>query len=260
MPGRSCKCILLRVLLLMALTLAGCGGRGALTSAHAILYVPGAAGNGAWNNGIRQALHEETNLPVHTFTWGANFPFTMLNLQSRSIHNKAEAQLADAIAAWHQQHPAGRLILVAHSAGCGVVLGALPRLPENIAVETVLLLAPSVSPGYDLAPALERIDHRLHVFHSDRDTLFLRWRTGTFGTYDNVRTAAAGHLGFSADNLPAPLRSKLVQHPYAPAWSDLGNNGDHFGVLAPQFARTILAPLLTDRADPASPPSSATPP
>ena len=31
----------------------------------------------------------------------------------------------------------------------------------------------------------------MHVFHSTKDDLFLRWRTGTFGTYDNVRTAAA---------------------------------------------------------------------
>jgi alpha-beta hydrolase superfamily lysophospholipase len=142
---------------------------------------------------------------------------------------------------WRAEHPTARIDIIAHSAGSGVTLGALPRLqPEQ--VDTVILLAASVSPTYDLAPAMARISGPLHAFVSAGDQTFLEWRTGTFGTYDNVKTPAAGNRGF------ATLPAGAVQHRYDPSWRSLGNAGDHFGTLARPFARDIIAPLLFEPA------------
>ena len=83
------------------------------------------------------------------------------------------------------------------------------------------------------------MDRRLDVFHSDRDTVFLSWRTGNFGTYDNVKTRAAGNCGFVLDDLSPALRDKVAQHAYQPEWKDLGNDGGHFGATSRAFAKQI---------------------
>jgi hypothetical protein len=126
-----------------------------------------------------------------------------------------------------------------------VVLGALAKLDAERHVGSVVLLAPSVSPGYDLGPAMAHVDGTVHVFFSERDTLWLKWRTGHFGTYDNVKTPAAGNQGCkNVEQLPPALRDKLVQHPYDAAWRPMGNDGGHFGSLAPHFTTQVIGPLL----------------
>jgi hypothetical protein len=107
-----------------------------------------------------------------------------------------------------------------------------------------VLLNPSVSPGYDLSAALANMSGALQVFYSDRDTVFLAWRTSTFGTYDNVKTKAAGHLGFDLTKLPADLRAKVVQHPRDETWAEQGNDGSHFGTTSQAFVKQSVGPLL----------------
>lgn len=169
-------------------------------------------------------------------------PLYMLNLQTPSIHHAAEAKLAHVIEEFRKLHPDGQLSILAHSAGCGVALGALKDLPPDVRVNQMVLLAPSVSPEYHLVPSIAHLSAPLQVFYSGRDRLWLDWRTSTFGTYDNIKTKAAGNIGFNP--IPDPLRPRLIQHSYDSAWSTLGNDGDHYGPLAKPFVRQILAPLL----------------
>ena len=139
---------------------------------------------------------------------------------------------------------AERVAMVGHSAGGGVILGALGRLAGAESVRNVVLLSPSVSPGYDLAPALHRVRGQFHSFYSDRDVASLKWRTSTFGTYDNIKTPAAGHMGFQPKSLPPDLAARLHQHAYDPAWEALGNDGSHAGSTARQFVHQVVAPLI----------------
>jgi pimeloyl-ACP methyl ester carboxylesterase len=231
------------VLLVMGL---GCSSRVPNPdTADVVFLVPGAGGYGKHYDrlvrGMRAGGVEERIEVLH---WGVRGPLFFLNFQDVGIHQRAETKLAAALADWRERHPDGRVSVVAHSAGCGVTLGAL-ALPEAAEVDAVVLLNPSVSPEYDLAPALSKIRRELHVFHSDRDDLYLSWRTGTFGTYDNVKTRAAGNVGFSGiEALPPELGAKVVQHGREPSWRRLGNNGRHFGTCAPRFAAQTIAPLL----------------
>src|SRR5262249_27920894 len=163
-------------------------------------------------------------------------------LQDVSIHKSAEQGLARRITEWREKTANGRVTLVGHSAGCGGILGALGRLNDGIAVADVILLAPSVSPGYGLAPALRHLEGEIQVFHSERDTFWLQWRTSTFGTYDNIRTPAAGHAGFALDTLPPTSRERVLQYPYRTEWQNLGNDGGHNGALAKDFVSQVIAP------------------
>ena len=54
--------------------------------------------------------------------------------------------------AWRRSPGCRRIDLIGHSAGGGVILGALRRLPADVPVDRVVLLSPSVSPGYELPP------------------------------------------------------------------------------------------------------------
>jgi len=237
---------LLRLLCLACLgaVCAGCAGSAGRGN-HLIVFVAGVGGDGAWYGGLKRGIVESrSDGRIESFNWGAPLPLFALNFNSRSIHQDAERKLAARIDALYAKNSDAPIDIVAHSAGCGVTLGALALINSDGAIGDVILLAPSVSPGYDLAPALSRIRGTLHAFHSDRDTLFLAWRTSRFGTYDNVKTKAAGNLGFDLSRLPPELARRVVQHPYDPAWRELGNDGTHDGPLSRAFVARVVAPLL----------------
>jgi hypothetical protein len=223
----------------------GCAGRSPNPPGDDVLFlVPGAAGDGGHYDGLVRGLRGAgVNEHLEVVRWGAPGPLFVLNFQDDRIHRGAEEKLAGALKAWAAGHAGAGIDVVAHSAGCGVVLGALRHdgVPD---VRTVVLLNPSVSPAYPLDGPLRHVKGRLHVFHSDRDTVFLSWRTRTFGTYDNVKTPAAGNEGFALEGLPTELRAKVVQHPRQASWEAQGNDGGHFGTVKEGFVKQTVAPLL----------------
>jgi hypothetical protein len=225
--------------------LGGCAARpDNPTTDDVLFFVPGAAGDGGHYDGLIRGLRDGgVTAHLEVVRWGAPAPLFVLNLQDDKIHRAAEEKLAGALRAWRASHAGGRIDVIAHSAGCGVVLGALggDDAPD---VRTIVLLSPSVSPGYPLDGPLRKVASRLHVFHSDRDTAFLSWRTRTFGTYDNVRTPAAGNAGFTLDGLPPDKRGKVAQHAREPSWEAQGNDGGHFGTVKEAFVKATVAPLL----------------
>jgi hypothetical protein len=234
-------------LLLAALASApiGCGGVGANLDrpipADAIVFVPGASGDGAWYADLKAEL-ARTGRPVVVHPWGAPAALFMLNFSDAGVHDRAEGTLAARLA---KLPPAAHVVLVTHSAGGGVALGALAKTdcPPGV-VDRVILLQPSVSPGYDVNPALAKSARGVVLFCSDRDTTFLKWRTSHFGGYDRVKSPAAGHAGFAPTTRPDGLAGKLTQIPYDPAWAALGHDGDHFGPTSGAFVRAVVVPLL----------------
>ena len=247
-PRHSCLSLLCWLFAFTSsLFLLGCTNRPPNpVSDNVLFFVHGAGGDGPAYDGLIQGLREGgVHDHIEALQWGAPGPLLFLNFQNDTVHRAAEQKLADAMKAWRDNHPAARINIIAHSAGCGVTLGAL-ALPQSPSAQTVILLSPSVSPTYNLQPALENITGQLHVFHSDQDNFFLSWRTSTFGTYDNIRTQAAGHTGFDTTRLSPALREKLIQHPRDESWAAQQNDGSHFGTTAKPFAQKTLAPLLTN--------------
>jgi hypothetical protein len=122
---------------------------------------------------------------------------------------------------------------------------ALEQLPADIKIDRLLMLSSALSPTYDLSRALAHVRYAAYSFHSEYDTLVLKYGTMALGTIDRELVPAAGYAGFvepeSADHRQY---EKLRQIPYDAAWMRLGNAGDHIGATAPAFAEQILAPLL----------------
>ncbi|MBC7784693.1 MAG: alpha/beta hydrolase [Burkholderiales bacterium] len=223
----------------------GCAARPAqVVSDRLTIVVPGVFGDFGAYDGLVSAVAKDGGT-AEVFTWGAGKAAFFQNFSDKSTHTEAELRLASRLTLLPKRVKEIRLI--GHSAGCGVVLGALANTERH--VQTVILLAPSVSPGYDLRSAMRHVG-MMHVFHSDRDTLFLNWRTSKFGTYDRIKTPAAGFGGFVLGKPISNSPSRLVQHPYQDGWKSDGNDGRHMGTLAKRFVEKVLLPLLDEHDDP----------
>ena len=161
-------------------------------------------------------------------------------------HNQAEAQkVADLIVDRLQKQPGLHIILTGHSGGTGVAVWALEKLPADVKVDEVILLASALSPGYDLSPALAHVRGKCYSFCSENDVLVLGAGTKMLGTIDGKKTEAAGQCGFCLPaNADVKQYDKLIQKPYDKAWMQYRNFGDHMGCMLREFSQKVIAPLV----------------
>ncbi len=166
----------------------------------------------------------------------------------RQDRHAIEAQrLADKLTAVRLASPRRTIIVTAHSGGAGIVVWALEKLPPDVQVDRVILLASALSPGYDLSSALKHVRGRMYNFYSNHDVIVLETGTTLFGTIDGVKTPASGFTGFhKPETADAAAYQKLEQIPYDDSWLQWGNDGSHIGLMSKRFVTHVIAPLVTD--------------
>jgi pimeloyl-ACP methyl ester carboxylesterase len=159
--------------------------------------------------------------------------------------NRAEAEsITERLLERMQSEPDRPVFLTGHSGGGGMTVWVLENLPADVRVEAVVLLAPALSPGYDLSEALRRVRGNVYVFSSEYDWI-LGWGTRNFGTLDRHMTDAAGRVGFTVpEGADEEQYRKLIQLPYREEWTVHDNFGEHIGMMMTPFAREVIAPLL----------------
>jgi hypothetical protein len=220
-----------------------------------VVVVGGVGGLDLCGTGLRFVLGAE-RLPYafHTFSWGHGLGRWHADLTRVANRDQKAASLASLVRQFRAGRPVIPVFLVAKSGGSVVVVKALEQLDEH-AVERAILLAPALSPGYDLSTALKAVRRELVVFWSPLDVVVLGAGTRIFGTADRVRSVAAGLVGFRDPNLlgagQATPYEKLRQVRWVPAMAATGNLGGHVGPDSPIFLRRYVLPLL--RAAQASP-------
>jgi hypothetical protein len=163
-------------------------------------------------------------------------------------HARAQgARLAAKIRDRQSREPGRRVVVVAHSAGSAVALAATESLPPD-AIDRLILLAPSVSTGYDVRPALVAAREGMDVFCSKKDWVALGFVVRVIGTTDRFWSgSAAGRYGFQRKGSPAPAEpdaGRLRQHFWTSEVAWTGHTGGHHGVHAPTFVQTYLLPLV----------------
>lgn len=222
-----------------------------------LIHLPGISGEMFCDRQMLRGLREGGfDGTIEVVDWTQDDPG--LNALFAQKRNRERAQaLADKIQERRRQEPEGRIILSGHSGGSGIAIWALERLPDDVLVDAVLLLAPALSPTFDLSDALRHVKGNIYAFTSPNDAIVLGLGTRLFRTIDGKKVEAAGRVGFtrpeSGDLL---LYKRLVPMPYDKAWMKLGNIGDHIGVMSKKFAAKMLAPLVLD-AKRAPPPEAA---
>ncbi|MBC8107695.1 MAG: hypothetical protein H7Z14_13975 [Anaerolineae bacterium] len=183
-----------------------------------------------------------TQSVVYDWT-GRRFPIDVLQSVER---NRREAKnVATQIAKMRRDHPKDRIVISAESGGTGMAVWELEDLPADVHVDAVVLIAPALSPEYDLSAALKHVRGAMHVFVSEQDNLILAWGTEQYGTIDGKHVQAAGRFGFvQPKTADATQYAKLVQVPHQSAWWKYWNFGGHGGGMSPAFAKHVIAPLI----------------
>jgi hypothetical protein len=186
-------------------------------------------------------------LELAVFPWSHGYR-RLLKDQIDGAHARRQgARLAEVIGEQRQRQPERRMVLVAHSAGCAVALGAGDVLPPD-SLDRIILLAPSVSTGYNLRPTLLAAREGVDVFCSKRDWVALGFVVRVVGTTDNFWSgAAAGRWGFRQAQQAAQdplIARRLRQHFWSPELAWTGHHGGHHGMHAPGFIHTFLMPLI----------------
>lgn len=180
---------------------------------------------------------------VRTLTWGHGFGRWHRDLTDVVNLGAQAAAMAAEVAAWRAARPGSPAFLVGKSGGTGVVVRALEGLPAD-AVEAAVLLAPALSPDYDLTRALEAVRREMVAFWSPFDVFVLGLGTRVFGTIDRVRSVSAGLVGFRGE------WAKLRQVRWRPSMARTGYLGGHVGPDSPAFLRRYVVPLLTAEPEP----------
>ena len=216
-----------------------------------LLHLPGISGYHWIDKQLLSGLQEGGfDGQVHVRDWPGDAP-GLAALFARKRNDQQAQAVADAIEARARENPDGRIILTAHSGGSGILVWALEKLPDDVQVDTVLLLAPALSPGYDLSAALRHVRGKMYAFTSTLDAIVLGAGTKTFGTIDGVKGDASGRCGFVVpEGADEEAYSKLVQMPYDAKWMREGNLGDHIGCMGWRFAKNVLAPLVAGEGGP----------
>ena len=210
-----------------------------------LLHLPGIGGelpvDHALINGLKDAGWSG---PTRIYDWTEHDPGLDALLARKRNEREAE-KVERGLERRLREDPSLSITLTSHSAGTGIAVWALEKLPPDMKVQTLVLMAPALSPGYDLSKALSHVRGRAYVFSSEFDVAVLGTGTSLFGTVDGVKTRAAGLLGFKQPPGADPAQyAKLVPMPYDKAWMKFGNIGDHIGCMGRAFVRYVVAPRL----------------
>jgi pimeloyl-ACP methyl ester carboxylesterase len=215
-----------------------------------VVVVDGVGGLDVCGTGLRyMAGVERLPCTIEVFRWGHGFGRWFADLTDVANRDFQAASVAEAVRRFRAEQPGGPVFLVGKSGGSGVVVKALERLDED-SVERVVLLAPALSPGYDLTTALRAVRREVVVFWSPLDVVILGAGTRVFGTIDRVRTVGAGMVGFIVPGPDDPdgekncQYAKLRQIRWRRGMASSGYFGGHFGPDNPRFLRKYVVPLL----------------
>ena len=214
-----------------------------------VLVVGGVGGLDFCSIGLRIAARScRLPAPIEVVSWGHGFGRWYRDLSDLEHLDGQAVRVAARVAEFRATRPGEPVFLVGKSGGGGLVVRALERIGVE-AVERAVLLAPALSPRYDLSQALKAVRREMVVFTSPLDLIILGAGTRVFGTIDRVRTAGAGLVGFEdpdARSERALAYAKLRQVRWRPSMVGVCHLGGHFGTDSPRFLRRYVLPLLVD--------------
>jgi pimeloyl-ACP methyl ester carboxylesterase len=221
---------------------AGCG---------LVLVADGVGGFDLCGTALRYAVSaRKLPLAVRVIPWGHGFGAWHKDLTRTANRDAWGAKVAAEVLDFRERNPQAPVHLVGKSGGTGVIVKAMERLPET-AVDSAILIAPALSPRYDLTRALEAVRKEMVVFWSPFDVIILGAGTRVFGTIDRVRSVSAGMVGFQLPEVPTEARrrryAKLRQVRWAPRMAWTGYLGGHLGPDNPAFLGRYVVPLLRGR-------------
>lgn len=210
-----------------------------------LLHLPGIGGEMRIDHLFTQGLLQGgVNADIQIYDWTGS-DRGMIALMQVKRHQDQSTIVAQMIERRAREHPGQKITLTGHSAGTGIAVWALEKLPDDVMVDDLVMIASALSPQYDLSKALRHVRHKAYAFNSMLDVLILSIGTKGFGTVDRVKTDAAGRVGFTMPpNGDAEQYAKLTQYPYDPDWLRFNNAGEHIGPMMRSFSKNVIASVM----------------
>ena len=177
---------------------------------------------------------------VRLFRWSSTLGSLLVfpDLMQRKRSKRKARQLARYIDQCAADYPDKPIHLVGYSSGTYITLEACRRITNPKVIDTIILVAGSVSPHYALENLSGRVES-VHVFYSRLDLITMLGPL-LFGSNDRRHGPASGTVGFKKP--PA----FVGQRGWRPEDIILGYMGDHFSVLSSRFVARHMAPLLSN--------------
>ena len=128
-----------------------------------------------------------------------------------------------------------------------VILLALPMLPDDVMVDTVVLFSPSASSEHNLTRAMKHVKQNLYATSSPYDVVL----AGLPVNADGKGGAPAGRYGFilppGAGEATLMAYSRVINLPWRPSYLGFNWNGGHTTVTNRSFVKHVIAPrIFTD--------------
>ena len=209
-----------------------------------VIYLDGAgwySGDGPVRAGLRRAGFEGA---VDRFGWSALLGPLHDHVMAGKGHPKA-SELARRITGLRRANPEGRIVLMGLSAGTSIIVSALEKLPDDVSVDYVVLLSPSISSRRDLSGALGHVRRRLYATHSPHDGILAGALSAGL-----ERGRPAGRVGFEVPpdlaDKDQRLYRKVVNLPWRPGYVAYGWDGGHVSVTSAEFIRVVIAPRILE--------------
>jgi pimeloyl-ACP methyl ester carboxylesterase len=189
---------------------------------------------------------------IEIVDWTTGNPLRFLqHLRGHTLAAEAAVQLAERIAAYRAKRPGCPVHVVGYSGGGYVALLLLEALPADIAITTASILAPSVSPQFEVVPLTAKTACGLTHFCSPFDLAVLGLLTIVVGTTDGRHTPSAGLVGFqnaggfipTEVTLDEPPR-RYRQLPFRLKWISQFHLGGHLGYANRIWACETLGRVL----------------
>lgn len=200
-----------------------------------------ASGDGPVRRGLKKAGFPG---PVERFGWSSLLGPLPDHLMAGRNHPKVSA-LAERITALRRACPRGKIVVMGLSAGTCIIVHALEKLPDDVAVDYVVLLSPSISSRHDLSKALRHVEYRLIATYSRHDGILAA--TPSAGLANG---RPAGRVGFrpprNFNTARQELYRKVVNLPWRPGHVAYGWDGGHVSVTASRFIQVVIAPRILD--------------
>jgi len=216
---------------------------------HHVVVLPGILGHTPGFERIPRIIDEELDdASVQVWNWTRIEPNIIPNpighIRAYSKNRARAKLLADQLTRCKREHPDVRVSVVALSGGTAIALFACDELPDDVKLDRIVLLSAAVSPDYDVAPALQHVEHGVVNYWSPRDRLVLKYGTSVFGTADRVHEPSAGYRGFN-ENTTAGVGAKgLTQIQWHPGLWKYRNSGGHAGAQEKAFIRECVVEWL----------------